>query len=115
LKAFGLSKKERLTKQKDYRIVYAAKRTYSDGRLRIYVRRNGLDYSRIGYSIGKRMGGAVKRNRLKRLVREAYRKNKSQLPKGFDFVVIPRSDGEYSLDEISASLKKLLEEAKGSQ
>jgi ribonuclease P protein component len=113
LKTFGLPKKERLTRQKDYEAVYRAKKVYSDARLRIYARANGLGYSRIGYAIGKRIGKAFKRNRLKRLVREAFRKNKTKLPRGLDFVVIPRTDGEYTLDEISLSLKKLLEKAEG--
>lgn len=113
LKPFGLSKKERLARQKDYEAVYGAKRVYSDRLLRIYVHPNGLGYSRIGYSVGKRIGGAVKRSRLKRLIRDAYRRNKPKLPKGLDFVVIPRPGGEYSLDEISLSLKNLLESAEG--
>jgi ribonuclease P protein component len=115
LKEFGLPKRERLTKQKDYNAVYAKKKVFSDRLLRIYVRPNGLDYNRIGYAIGKRIGKAVKRNRLKRLIREAYRRKKSELPRGFDFVVIPRSNGEYSLDEISLSLGKLLQAAKGAR
>jgi len=115
LKPYGLSKKERLAKQRDYEAVYGAKSVYSDGRLRIYVRPNDLGYSRIGYSIGKRIGGAVQRSRLRRLIREAYRRNKPELPQGLDFVVIPRSGGEYTLDEISLSLKNLLEVAKADQ
>ena len=112
MKPFGLSKKERLARQKDYEAVYGAKRVYSDGRLRIYVRPNGLGYSRIGYAVGKRIGGAVERSRLKRLIREAYRRQKPELPQGLDFVVIPKSGGKYTLDEISLSLKNLLVAAK---
>ena len=54
----------------------------------IQYRENGLPFSRMGISIGKRYGSAVKRNRFKRLVREAYRMRKDLLPP-CDLVVMP--------------------------
>ena len=51
---------------------------------------NNLSYSRLGLSVGKRVGNAVKRNRIKRLTRELFRKNKEKFPRGYDIVFIPR-------------------------
>ncbi len=51
---------------------------------------NGLGVVRVGYPVGKRMGGAVKRNRIKRLLREAVRGSAVLPSRGYDFVVVPR-------------------------
>ncbi len=51
---------------------------------------NSLGYSRLGIAATRKMGGAVVRNRAKRLVRELFRQ--TDVPAGLDIVVIPRSD-----------------------
>lgn len=57
-----------------------------------YFMRNRLPYSRFGITAGKKVGGAVKRNRAKRIIRAAYRKNELLLPIGYDIVVVARAD-----------------------
>ncbi len=52
---------------------------------------NGLAYSRIGVSIGRAQGNAVMRNRIKRVIREAFRLNQRDMPSGYDILVtMPR-------------------------
>ena len=58
---------------------------------------NQRAYSRLGLSVGRRFGRAPQRNRAKRLLREAFRLEREQLPLGFDLVVIPRP-GEFPND-----------------
>jgi ribonuclease P protein component len=53
--------------------------------------KNQHDHNRLGITITKKIGNAVTRNRLKRVIREFYRHYKHRLPQGFDVVIIARS------------------------
>jgi ribonuclease P protein component len=54
-----------------------------------YYKKNGQTSSRLGIIASKKIGNAVKRNRAKRVIRAAYRE--SQLPIGYDFVIVARN------------------------
>lgn len=60
------------------------------GTMIVFGRVNGLAHSRLGLSVGRVVGGAVERNRVKRLIREAFRLDQHSLPQGLDFVVSVR-------------------------
>jgi ribonuclease P protein component len=58
----------------------------------IYGFENGLDHPRLGISVSKKkVKTAAARNRLKRLIREAFRLSKPELPIGLDLIVVPRA------------------------
>ncbi|RLA94503.1 MAG: ribonuclease P protein component, partial [Deltaproteobacteria bacterium] len=56
----------------------------------IIIHQNNRDLRRLGISVSKKVGGAVKRNRVKRLVREFFRLNKDQLPESKDFLFVAK-------------------------
>ncbi len=61
----------------------------------VYVRRSRRRYNRLGITVGKKVGCAVKRNRAKRIILQAYRETEHLLPLGMDLVIVamPRIDG----------------------
>jgi ribonuclease P protein component len=107
----GLSKDSRLRSNSDFRSVMAGRRRLSDGLLAIYFAPNGRQASRLGVSVGRATGNAVRRNRLKRLIREVWRLRHSAMPHGIDLVVMPAKKTLLRLptyQEVDASLVALM-------
>jgi ribonuclease P protein component len=80
--------------------------------------REGGAPARVGLSVGRRVGGAVERNRVKRLLREACALHAARLPTGHDVVLVARPDAqeladERGLDGIGAALEELLAKTAG--
>ncbi len=71
------------------------------GPLMIHLRPNGLEEHRLGLSVGRKVGGAVRRVALKRRLREAFRLSRGQLPRAaegaYDVVVSARAHGPATL------------------
>jgi ribonuclease P protein component len=75
---------------REFAAVYDAKVRESRGPLLIYALPNGLNHPRIGLSTSRKVGTAVRRNRIRRLLREAFRLMQHDLPRGYDLVVVVR-------------------------
>jgi ribonuclease P protein component len=88
LKQFLFSKKKRLASNKQFEAVLARKVRVANGLLVLYAAENDCGYPRLGISVGKSCGGAVERNRLKRLLREAFRQSQDRIPSGFDYLLM---------------------------
>lgn len=98
----------RLTSSEDYRLAHREGRRYAGEFAVVYVRRTGRGEARIGVTVGRQAGGAVRRNRLRRRVREALR-HVGELPGGVDLVVIPKvAAGAASFPRLSAALRGAL-------
>jgi ribonuclease P protein component len=95
----------------DFQRIYDRRKSAADADMIVYVKENGLAYTRLGLSVSRKYGGAVQRNRLRRLYREAFRLLKEELPLGLDLVLIPRTNAEPTLDGVKRSLAKLVKQA----
>jgi len=108
--SFAFRPAEHLRRPADFRRVYERRRSAADDLLIVYACENGLPYLRLGLSVSRKMGGAVERNRLRRLYREAFRLTRHDMPVGLDLVVIPRSPGKPALEELKRSLPRLVKQ-----
>ncbi len=84
----GLRKEERLRKQRDFQIVAKDGIRRNTRNFLIIARRNELGFSRVGAVASKKMGNAVERNRVKRLVREFFRRSKDKLSPSTDYIIV---------------------------
>lgn len=94
---------------------YLFKRLYRVGKsaagayIAVYVKKNGLKINRLGITTSKKIGGAVQRNRAKRIIKEAYRLLEKDLPQGYDFVIVARAKSVYAkMQDVKKCLNFLL-------
>ena len=73
-----------------FRRLYATP-AQANGYLVLYARRNRTAQNRVGVTVGKKLGHAVVRNRVRRRLREVYRLNEAKFAPGWDIVVVARS------------------------
>jgi ribonuclease P protein component len=89
----GRAKRGRLTRSADFERVYRQGRSHGNRYLVVYAfPRTGDGEARLGLSVSRQVGGAVDRNRVKRLLREAFAGCDDVLPDGQAVVVVARPD-----------------------
>ena len=108
---FAFRPHEHLRRPADFKRVYDRRRSASDASLIVYVCENQLPYLRLGLSVSRKFGGAVLRNRLRRLYREAFRLTRHEMPTGLDLVLIPRKPDMPTLEQLKKSLPRLVRHA----
>jgi ribonuclease P protein component len=107
----------RLSRSAEFDRVYRRGRSVANRYLVLYTfPRDGSEPARIGLSVGRKVGGAVERNQVKRLLREACAKRADALPAGYDIVLVARTDAhalasERGFEGIAAALEELLAKA----
>lgn len=104
----GFPKSSRLVTKADFDRAYQRRCKAGDGVLLVFAVPNGTGSSRLGLSVSRKVGPAVVRNRIKRLLREAFRLQQHELPRGLDLVVIPTAPDQAVLPVYRKSLRKLL-------
>jgi ribonuclease P protein component len=81
----------RIVSRAEYDAVYREAKRRSSRQFTLFVRPNGLPISRFGWSIKKALGNAVKRNRIRRRLREILRMHRHEMASGWDVVIHPRA------------------------
>ena len=74
-----------------FRRLYSKGRSAADSCVVVYCRKNQTEENRLGFTISKKLGHAVVRNRVRRRLREIYRLHEGSFQKGWDIVVVARS------------------------
>ena len=88
MKQFSLPRKKKIRSRKQFKAVLARDLRAGNGLLILRMAENDCGHPRLGISVGKYCGGAVVRNRLKRLLRETFRQNQNSIPPGFDYLLM---------------------------
>lgn len=97
-----------IKKNRDFIKLYKKGKFFVAKYLVLYVMSNNSTVNRIGITASKKFGGSVKRNRIKRLIKESYRYYEGQLKEGFDLVFVARSSDEMpDFSEIKREMKFL--------
>jgi ribonuclease P protein component len=105
-----LPRETRLVRRAEYDAVYREGRRRSSREFTLFVRPNGLEISRFGWSIKKALGNAVKRNRIRRRLREIFRLHRREIAAGWDIVVHPRTTvGTADFSMLTTEMLKLLQ------
>jgi len=86
-KGEGFPRKYRIVKSSEYRSLYGRGKRLQAQRFVLYRRENNLEHHRLGITVSRKIGRAVVRNRIKRLFREIFRRNRAEIPHHYDFVV----------------------------
>lgn len=108
-----LPKAHRLTRSGEYARVRREGRSQAHPLLILASAPNGGEVTRVGFAVGAKIGSAVVRNRVKRLLREAVRARLDDLPRGYDVVLIARRESAAArLSDISVALDGLLRRAR---
>lgn len=108
--SLSILKGAKIRKNREFRQIYSQGKSYANKFLVLYLSPNKEEKAKVGFSVSKKVGKAVVRNRVKRLLREAYRINQDKVQKkGISLVFIARNRAkDASFVQIEKALLDLL-------
>ncbi len=98
----------RIRTRAEFSAVFDARVRESRGPVMIWAAPNNLPHPRLGLSMGRKVGNAVRRNRIKRMLREAFRTLQHELPAGYDLVVTVRPHDPLPLEDYRKIVGELM-------
>lgn len=103
-------RRRRLSRSAEFERVYREGSSHASRHLVLhsFPRPEARDEPRLGISVGRKVGGAVERNRMKRLLREAFWATSPELPDGHDFVLVARPDASELAEQGEAAVEEAL-------
>ncbi len=87
---YKFKRSSRLKNNRNFQIVYQNGKSYVNKWAVLYVLKQTASPRRIGFAVGKKLGNAVVRNRVKRLMREVFRLNQHKIVEGIDILFVAR-------------------------
>ena len=90
MKSFAIARNRRIKNSRDFASIYEKRIRAADGNLLIFAAPNAHHHVRFGVSVSRKLGPAVRRAALKRLLREAFRLSQHELPGDLDLILIPQ-------------------------
>ncbi|MFT9497758.1 ribonuclease P protein component [Anaerosolibacter sp.] len=103
----------RLKKNIEFKKVYDKGNSMANRQLVLFMMKNGEDFNRVGFSVSKKVGNSVVRNRVKRLMKESFRSVGPAAAKGYDLVFIARVNiKEASYSDVEKAMVHLLRKSK---
>ncbi|NMB09536.1 MAG: ribonuclease P protein component [Tissierellia bacterium] len=104
-----MKKDNRLRENRDFKVVYKRGKNYWNRNFNMIVRKNNLPGTRVGFSVTRKYGNAVERNRIKRQLREIVRINFDKLGQGYDIVIIPKKNTkEMTYQQLENSMRHII-------
>ncbi len=109
---YKFRKEEKIRHRTDFLRIGKEGAKYQSSHFRVSVSPNALAHPRLGITISRRVGGAVERNHLKRLIREFFRLHKELFPPSSDIVITAREGAApLTFREAAEELKGILRAA----
>ncbi len=104
-----MNKIYRLRSNMEFKKVYSGGKNYWNRNLVLYVKKNNIGNTRVGYSITKKIGNSVIRNKIRRRMKEIYRLNFKGIKSNYDLIFIPkRNVVNISYKELESAMLHIL-------
>ena len=105
-----MRKSYRVKKNTEFQEVFKHGKSFANRQFVVYVlKKKNRKHFRIGLSVSKKLGNAVKRNEIKRYIRQVFLELKEDIPPGYDYIIIARKPAaEMNYHEVKKSLIHVL-------